>query len=214
MSSPKDFLKDLPDSATCLKALELYYWGAGTGNIKPRCPQCGETFPAQLPSKKSKLKWFHCTKRGCRTQFSLFTGTPFFRSRPKHLREWFEAYWFIQRGIKPSEFYLKIGLSHRETTRIAKKIKELERSEKGFLWKVRLRYLTHLKGRGGMTTSRDPLIDRSEYPEPTHLVRKKSKRKKRKERAEEHFQTSDEPVDDDEEENPLNRLPKSWEGPS
>ena len=162
-----------------------------------------------LPSKKGPLKWHQCRKRGCRTQFSLFTNTPFFRSRTG-LRKWFEAYWYIQRKIKPSEFCKKIGLSNREAARIAKKIQELDHFEKGFLWSVRLEYIKHLKSRGGISPSRDPLIDDSQYPKPIYLVKKKTKRKKEKKRDEEQRQTTDEPVDGDEEENPLmNRIPNT-----
>lgn len=108
-------IQELPaacaDEATAVEFMEKHRWGD-----YPGCPKCGDMDVYQMKARDgSREKHFRWRCRGCKSQFSVRTGTVFEDSRIP-MRHWCFAFWRAstsKKGVSALEIHRQTGLSYK-----------------------------------------------------------------------------------------------------
>jgi transposase-like protein len=108
-------IQDLPaacaDEALAVEFMEKHRWGD-----YPGCPKCGDMDVYQMKSNAGgREKYFRWRCRGCKSQFSVRTGTVFEDSRIP-MRHWCFAFWRAstsKKGVSALEIHRQTGLSYK-----------------------------------------------------------------------------------------------------
>jgi transposase-like protein len=110
-------IQDLPaacaDETLAVEFMEKHRWGD-----YPGCPHCGDMDVYIMRSRDgTREKHFRWRCRGCKSQFSVRTGTVFEDSRIP-LRHWCFAFWRAstsKKGVSALEIHRQTGLSYKSS---------------------------------------------------------------------------------------------------
>lgn len=89
----------------------------------PCCPKCGSVNVAEIPTRAR----FRCRERGCRTQFSLITGT-IMESTHLRLDQWIAAVWMIancRNGVSSCEIARTIGCKQQSAWHLLHRVRHI-----------------------------------------------------------------------------------------
>lgn len=119
--------------ATCIMALEWYFWKGS-----PRCPKCRKKGIAKKfnrPNRQSST-WYCCRK--CGKQFTVYASHPAFFHNKVALIKWFEVLWWASHRQLTKNIARKVGLSYRETKQLRLRVRKLgKRRSDNLLWRIR-----------------------------------------------------------------------------
>src|SRR5690606_32774735 len=106
------------DPDTARRYVESIKWPGGAC-----CPQCGSVNVGEIKSRAR----YQCREKGCRKQFSLYTGTIF---EGTHLRldQWVAGVWMIvncRNGISSCEIARTIGCKQQSAWHLLHRVRHL-----------------------------------------------------------------------------------------